>query len=145
MNLITWSPLNKLARSVEFSEWFSHHGIWFKYNCHYTMLSKSVNNGSTTIVTCNANYTPWNLLLYPCVYWLYRTILALSTPESYGHQPNPFKWNNFEDVRNKEKKTRFIWVSMFLGRKLLIKDTIFTFPTRDGTSFLCGHPSHTTV
>lgn len=34
---------------------------------HYIMLSKIVNYGSTTIVTCNANYTPWNLLLYPCV------------------------------------------------------------------------------
>ena len=32
---------------------------------------------------------------------------------------------------------------MFLGRKLLIEDTIFTFSTRDGTSILPGHPSHT--
>ena len=44
------------------------------------------------------------------------------------------------------KKMRFIWVSMYLARKLLIGDTIFTSPTGDGSAILLGHPaSHAKV
>ena len=44
------------------------------------------------------------------------------------------------------KKMRFIWVSMYLARKLLIWDTIFMSPTGDESAILLGHPvSHAKV
>ena len=44
------------------------------------------------------------------------------------------------------KKMRFIWVSMYLARKLLIGDAIFMSPTGDESAILLGHPaSHAKV
>lgn len=36
-----------------------------------------------------------------------------------------------------------LWVSMYLARKVLIEDTIFTSSRGDGTAILLGHPSNT--
>ena len=38
----------------------------------------------------------------------------------------------------KYKQMHFIWVSKFLAQKVLIEDTIFTSPTGDGNTILCG-------
>ena len=41
----------------------------------------------------------------------------------------------------KKKKALYLSVNVF-STKALIGDTIFTFPTGDGTAILRGHPSH---
>ena len=43
-----------------------------------------------------------------------------------------------------KKEKHFIWVSMYF-KKELIGDTVFTYPTGDGTAILCGHPSYAKV
>ena len=56
-------------------------------------------------------------------------------------------------VLNGEKEKRevsgnkcalYLSVNVF-SRKVLIRDTIFTSPTGDGTAILLGHPSHAKV
>ena len=45
--------------------------------------------------------------------------------------------------KTKMKKTRALYLSVKLfSTKMLTGDTIFTFPTGDGTAILRGHPSH---
>ena len=43
-----------------------------------------------------------------------------------------------------KKKALYLSVKVF-SMKVLIGDTIFTYPTGDGTAILRGHPSHTKV
>ena len=43
-----------------------------------------------------------------------------------------------------KKKALSLSVNVF-STKVLIGNTIFTFPTGDGTTILSGHPSHTRV
>ena len=51
---------------------------------------------------------------------------------------------NVEQCNN--VKTRTFWGGLYqFSRKVLIEDTIFAFPTGDGTAILRGHLSHAKV
>ena len=39
----------------------------------------------------------------------------------------------------------FIWLSMYLARKLQTRDTIFLSPTGDRTAILRGRPNHAKI
>ena len=54
-----------------------------------------------------------------------------------------FGYPSYRGVRQDTKKeTHLIWVSTYVSTKVLIQDPITTSATGDGTSILCGHPSH---
>ena len=48
------------------------------------------------------------------------------------------------NTKRYKKKTLYLSVNVF-STKALIGDTIFTFPTGNGTAILRGHPSHAKV